>query len=96
MSFAVHDTQFIRYSFQHQLQAAIDTGQLVESESGLDPITLKAVDAVAHSYPHTDAKLVSKALAELESQLNGSHEARLLAVSTPPVDLTTRRRKTAR
>lgn len=95
MTFEVHDTQFIRYSFRRQLQAAIDEGSLVESESGLDYLTMKAVDAVAHSYPNVDPKLVSKAKAELESQLDGTHDAAMSAMPRLK-NLPTRPRKSRR
>lgn len=95
MSFKVIDTQHIRNSFEYCLQAAIDTGKLCESETGLDPITEKAIDAVAHSYPNTNAKLVSKAKSELEFQLDGTHDAAMSAaprLKLPP----TRQRKSGR
>lgn len=91
----IHTVAFIRDSFKRQLQAAIDEGSLVESESGLDPITEKAVDAVAHSYPNIDPKLVSKAKAELESQFDGTHEAAMMRIS-PLKNLPTRPRKSRR
>lgn len=51
----------INKNFDRCLSAAIDLGQFSGTDLGLDDEVMKAIDAVADSYPDIDERLIRKA-----------------------------------
>lgn len=64
----------LKRNFKSCLQKALDTGEFVPTETGLDNQVRDAIDAVAAAYPRTRPQLVAKARMAFAGQISGAHE----------------------